>query len=79
MRLQCLEDTSVDQRQPINVVSDLMNEVSLCRFFVNGLCNKGSQCIFSHSLQAKRPICKFFLSFHVTRPNLPFLLDISAP
>ncbi|KAJ8623215.1 hypothetical protein MRB53_031744 [Persea americana] len=67
MRLQSLEDTSVDQKQPINVVSDPMNEVSLCRFFVNGSCNKGSQCIFSHSLQAKRPICKFFLSFQGCR------------
>ncbi|PIM99659.1 RNA helicase [Handroanthus impetiginosus] len=34
----------------------------LCRYFVNGLCNRGSQCPFSHSLQAKRPVCKFFFS-----------------
>ncbi|CAL5437258.1 unnamed protein product [Camellia sinensis] len=37
-------------------------EPSLCKFFVKGLCNRGNQCSFSHSLQAKRFVCKFFLS-----------------
>ncbi|KAA8543096.1 hypothetical protein F0562_021409 [Nyssa sinensis] len=40
---------------------------SLCRFFVSGLCNRGNQCWFSHSLQAKRPVCKFFFSFQGCR------------
>ncbi|KAL1542640.1 RNA helicase [Salvia divinorum] len=40
---------------------------ALCRYFVNGLCNRGNQCPFSHSLQAKRPICKFFFSLQGCR------------
>lgn len=40
-------------------------ETSLCKFFMNGLCNRGSQCLYSHSLQAKRPPCKFFFSLQV--------------
>ncbi|KAF6155581.1 hypothetical protein GIB67_004575 [Kingdonia uniflora] len=42
--------------------SHAANEVSLCRFFMKGTCNKGSDCYFSHSLQAKRPVCNFFNS-----------------
>ncbi|KAL7120266.1 hypothetical protein ACP275_02G112700 [Erythranthe tilingii] len=39
----------------------------LCRYFVNGLCNRGSQCPFSHSLQAKKPPCKFYFSLQGCR------------
>ncbi|KAL3648028.1 hypothetical protein CASFOL_008996 [Castilleja foliolosa] len=39
----------------------------LCRYFVNGMCNRGSQCPFSHSLEAKRPVCKFFFSLQGCR------------
>ncbi|KAL3827824.1 hypothetical protein ACJIZ3_016626 [Penstemon smallii] len=39
----------------------------LCRFFINGLCNKGSQCYFSHSLQSKKPVCKFVFSLQGCR------------
>ncbi|XP_071921506.1 DExH-box ATP-dependent RNA helicase DExH8-like [Coffea arabica] len=42
-------------------------EASVCKFFINGLCNKGSQCLYSHSLQAKRPLCKFFFSLQGCR------------
>lgn len=41
---------------------------ALCRYFANGLCNRGSQCPFSHSLQAKRPVCNFFFSLQVSVP-----------
>ncbi|GFP85590.1 zinc finger CCCH domain-containing protein 31 [Phtheirospermum japonicum] len=40
---------------------------ALCRYFVNGMCNRGSQCSFSHSLEAKRPSCKFFFSLQGCR------------
>ncbi|CAA0832022.1 Zinc finger CCCH domain-containing protein 31 [Striga hermonthica] len=40
---------------------------ALCRYFVKGLCNRGTQCPFSHSLQAKKPVCKFFLSLQGCR------------
>lgn len=44
-------------------------EAALCRYFLSGNCNRGEQCIFSHSLQAKKATCKFFFSLQV------FLLD----
>ncbi|KAL3717612.1 hypothetical protein ACJRO7_009105 [Eucalyptus globulus] len=34
----------------------------LCRHFLKGSCNRGSNCSFSHSFQAKKPTCKFFIS-----------------
>ncbi|XP_039160559.1 DExH-box ATP-dependent RNA helicase DExH8-like [Eucalyptus grandis] len=34
----------------------------LCRYFLEGSCNRGSNCSFSHSFQAKKPTCKFFTS-----------------
>ena len=43
-------------------------EAPLCTFFVKGLCSRGNQCSFSHSLQAKRPVCKFFFSLQVFLP-----------
>ncbi|KAL8253685.1 hypothetical protein R6Q59_031906 [Mikania micrantha] len=61
-----LEDPSGNQ-QTQNLVSYNGLEASLCRYFVNGTCNKGSQCSFSHSLEAKRPVCKFFLSLQGCR------------
>ncbi|XP_009799464.1 DExH-box ATP-dependent RNA helicase DExH8 isoform X1 [Nicotiana sylvestris] len=42
-------------------------EASLCKFFLSGQCNRDSQCSFSHSLQAKRPTCKFFFSLQGCR------------
>ncbi|KAJ4828991.1 hypothetical protein Tsubulata_031721 [Turnera subulata] len=42
-------------------------EASVCVYFVKGFCNRGSQCLYSHSLQAKRPSCKFFFSLQGCR------------
>ncbi|KAK9281663.1 hypothetical protein L1049_004566 [Liquidambar formosana] len=71
IRVQSTEDISGNQHNYVNYVSDDDSDVnektSLCRFFVNGLCNRGSECLFSHSLQAKRPLCKFFFSFQGCR------------
>ncbi|XP_071718956.1 DExH-box ATP-dependent RNA helicase DExH8-like [Rutidosis leptorrhynchoides] len=50
-------DKSGNQQIP-NSYSD----VEICRFFVSGTCNKGSECSYSHSFDAKRPVCKFFFS-----------------
>ncbi|KAK1293103.1 Zinc finger CCCH domain-containing protein 31 [Acorus calamus] len=64
------------------------NEVSLCKFFIRGLCNRGDQCAFSHSLQAKRPVCKFFSTFQGCRygdscffshDNVPSSISFDAP
>ncbi|XP_020102929.1 zinc finger CCCH domain-containing protein 4 isoform X2 [Ananas comosus] len=58
-------------------------EAIICRFFAQGLCTKGDDCYFSHSVQAKRPLCKFFLTLqgcrngdscfflHDYRPRIP--------
>ncbi|XP_031739695.1 DExH-box ATP-dependent RNA helicase DExH8 isoform X2 [Cucumis sativus] len=43
------------------------NGTSLCVYFLNGSCNRGSQCLFSHSLQSKRATCKFFFSLQGCR------------
>ncbi|CAN8314498.1 unnamed protein product [Cochlearia groenlandica] len=37
-------------------------EVPICVYFLNGSCNRGDQCMFSHTLQSARPACKFFAS-----------------
>ncbi|KAK3407430.1 hypothetical protein EUGRSUZ_K03484 [Eucalyptus grandis] len=36
------------------------NGGKLCRPFLKGSSNRGSNCSFSHSFRAKRPMCKFF-------------------
>jgi HrpA-like RNA helicase len=63
IRMQYAEDKPAESQLPEFEI----REPSLCRFFMNGSCNKGSQCMFSHSVQAKRPPCKFFFSFQGCR------------
>ncbi|KAL7589515.1 hypothetical protein Lser_V15G41368 [Lactuca serriola] len=64
IRSRYLEDISDNQE-----ISNSYNgsEVSQCRFFLNGTCNKGSLCLYAHSLEAKKPVCKFFLSLQGCR------------
>lgn len=68
IRIQYIEDMSGDQQ---NLGNDddphKSREAPICRYFVSGMCNRGSQCIFSHSLQAKKPICNFFFSLQGCR------------
>ncbi|KAL4572119.1 hypothetical protein LXL04_018888 [Taraxacum kok-saghyz] len=64
IRSRYLEDNSENQ-QISNSYSGL--EVAQCRFFLNGTCNKGDQCLYAHSLDAKKPVCKFFLSLQGCR------------
>uniref|UniRef100_A0A0E0MU52 Zinc finger CCCH domain-containing protein 4 n=1 Tax=Oryza rufipogon TaxID=4529 RepID=A0A0E0MU52_ORYRU len=42
-------------------------ENEMCVFFLNGSCNRGDTCHFSHSSRAPRPICKFFLTLQGCR------------
>ncbi|KAI3932389.1 hypothetical protein MKW92_043921 [Papaver armeniacum] len=67
MRVEHTQDHAENEQKPIiAMVSHDMGERPLCRYFVNGLCNRGSECPFSHSLQAPKPICKFsFLSRYI--------------
>lgn len=69
MRIQLNEDVSREQNTfTYDNGQYTAGGAALCRYFVNGLCNRGSQCLFSHSLQAKRPVCKFFFSLQVSVP-----------
>ncbi|KAK4407009.1 DExH-box ATP-dependent RNA helicase DExH8 [Sesamum angolense] len=68
MRIQLTENSSREHNTHASVNGHHTAGGSpLCRYFVNGLCNRGSQCFFSHSLQAKRPVCKFFFSLQGCR------------
>ncbi|KAI3906785.1 hypothetical protein MKW98_004818 [Papaver atlanticum] len=68
MRVEHTQDHAENEQKPIiAMVSPNMGERPLCRYFVNGLCNRGSECPFSHSLQAPKPICKFFFSLQGCR------------
>ncbi|KAI3449482.1 hypothetical protein Pfo_006147 [Paulownia fortunei] len=68
MRIQLTEDLSREQNTyAYDNGHRATGGAALCRYFVNGLCNRGSQCLFSHSLQAKRPVCKFFFSLQGCR------------
>ncbi|CAH9081302.1 unnamed protein product [Cuscuta europaea] len=67
MRIQSSEDTSGNQHSGVHSDGHITKEASLCKYFIQGLCNRGSQCLFSHSLQSKRPICKFFFSLQGCR------------
>ncbi|XP_041017233.1 DExH-box ATP-dependent RNA helicase DExH8 [Juglans microcarpa x Juglans regia] len=61
------EDKCGNQQRNVDVGSHVNGEAPICVFFINGSCNKGSQCLFSHSLKARRPICKFFFSLQGCR------------
>ncbi|RZC79589.1 hypothetical protein C5167_003822 [Papaver somniferum] len=68
MRVEHTQDHAENEQKPIiAMVSHDMGERPLCRYFVNGLCNRGSECPFSHSLQAPKSICKFFFSLQGCR------------
>ncbi|XP_010259561.1 PREDICTED: DExH-box ATP-dependent RNA helicase DExH8 isoform X2 [Nelumbo nucifera] len=68
IRVQYTEETSGYQHKCENDMgAHIPNEAAMCIFFINGSCNKGNNCSFSHSLQAKRPVCKFFFSFQGCR------------
>lgn len=62
LRLQYTTETIWNHGETVNVVAPETAEVALCRYFINGSCTRGNQCFFSHSIQAKRPICNFFLT-----------------
>ncbi|KAH7676621.1 RNA helicase protein [Dioscorea alata] len=67
MRLQYSKGVpQIDGEPAVNFMSHILSP-ELCRFYINGLCNKGNQCAFSHSLEARRPICKFFLTLQGCR------------
>ncbi|KAL6505026.1 hypothetical protein OROGR_024843 [Orobanche gracilis] len=68
MRIQLTGDVSREQNtSTYNNGHQVLGGAALCRYFVSGLCNRGSRCSFSHSLQAKKTVCKFFFSLQGCR------------
>lgn len=76
MRQMKVQHTEISEEQKrydmVHNLEAAVEAASLCRFFVNGLCNRGSQCLYSHSLQAKRPLCKFFFTLQVHSSSLKY-------
>lgn len=64
LRAQYPEDASSHQPDGVDFDNFHVNGET-CVYFIRGSCNRGNYCPFSHSLQAKRPQCKFFLSLQV--------------
>lgn len=66
IRAQYAEDASGNQQEYAHVDQYNVNgQAPLCVYFLRGSCSRGNDCLFSHSLQAKRPQCKFFFSLQV--------------
>ncbi|XP_057424207.1 DExH-box ATP-dependent RNA helicase DExH8 [Lotus japonicus] len=66
LRVQYPDDASSHQPDGVDFDNFHVNEET-CVYFIRGSCNRGNYCPFSHSLQAKRPQCKFFLSLQGCR------------
>ncbi|KAK6940982.1 Helicase, C-terminal, partial [Dillenia turbinata] len=68
LRMQYMEEAPADQHD-----YDNGGKASLCRFFVSGSCDWGNECLFSHSLQAKRPVENLARdSFFFLQQSFPF-------
>uniref|UniRef100_A0A0D9UZ78 Zinc finger CCCH domain-containing protein 4 n=1 Tax=Leersia perrieri TaxID=77586 RepID=A0A0D9UZ78_9ORYZ len=65
MKTQSAEEKVVTYRELGYVLPALENE--MCVFFLNGSCNRGDTCHFSHSSRARRPTCKYFLTLQGCR------------
>ncbi|XP_074268382.1 DExH-box ATP-dependent RNA helicase DExH8-like [Silene latifolia] len=42
-------------------------EAPTCVYYFQGYCRRGDDCLYSHSLQTSRPVCKFFATFQGCR------------
>uniref|UniRef100_J3KYE9 Zinc finger CCCH domain-containing protein 4 n=1 Tax=Oryza brachyantha TaxID=4533 RepID=J3KYE9_ORYBR len=67
MKTQSAEDKVVTYRELVCGYAQPVFKSEMCVFFLNGSCNRGDTCHFSHSSLAPRPICKFFLTLQGCR------------
>ncbi|XP_057535972.1 DExH-box ATP-dependent RNA helicase DExH8 isoform X1 [Amaranthus tricolor] len=68
IRIQHAEALIEDPRQLIDEKrSNISGESSICRYYVQGNCSRGNDCWFSHSMEGKRPVCKYFTSLQGCR------------
>ncbi|KAF0919513.1 hypothetical protein E2562_029630 [Oryza meyeriana var. granulata] len=67
MKTLSAEDRVGTYRELIHGYAQPRLENEMCVFFLNGSCNRGDTCHFSHSSRAPRPICKFFLTLQGCR------------
>uniref|UniRef100_A0A1J3G4S1 RNA helicase n=1 Tax=Noccaea caerulescens TaxID=107243 RepID=A0A1J3G4S1_NOCCA len=66
IRTQCTQsDDGYGAIEPKDYAED--GEVPVCVYFINGSCNRGDYCTFSHTLQSTRPPCRFFASLQGCR------------
>ncbi|KAH9608923.1 hypothetical protein KSS87_002782 [Heliosperma pusillum] len=54
-------------------------EVPTCVYYVKGYCRRGDDCLYSHSLETRRPVCKYFATFQGCRngDSCAFAHDLS--
>lgn len=81
-RAQYPDDSSSHPPEDADVGNfHVYGEVSPCVYFMRGSCSRGNSCSFSHTLQAKRPQCKFFFSLQGCRNggSCLFSHDVDRP
>ncbi|GMH20442.1 hypothetical protein Nepgr_022283 [Nepenthes gracilis] len=80
IRVEHMQESINSKNGYVDEEGSVVNEEALlCKFFLKGLCKRSTNCLFSHSLQAKRPVCKFFTSLQGCRygDSCSFSHDVS--
>ncbi|KAL4202751.1 hypothetical protein AMTRI_Chr02g222720 [Amborella trichopoda] len=75
IRVLCTEDVSENQHGQ----EKLVNDPFVCRFFLNGSCDRGSQCQFLHFLHEMKPPCRYFFSLEGCRYGASCRFSHSIP
>ncbi|XP_057822066.2 DExH-box ATP-dependent RNA helicase DExH8 isoform X2 [Cryptomeria japonica] len=65
IRAQCTQPNSANTEEAYGCQPTSATPV--CKFFVKGMCNRGDNCLFSHSYYAKPEICKKYLTLEGCR------------
>ncbi|KAL5561461.1 hypothetical protein UlMin_031208 [Ulmus minor] len=81
IKVQSTKDVAGNQLMNSGNGYHASGEAPICVYFVNGSCNRGAQCLYSHSLQATRPACKYFFSLQGCRNggSCPFAHGLDKP